>query len=170
MQTSSDNSSDTKLSTQGSTEVYRRVRKTKAGRILLGVTNLVFIALIFTAVYSAIPPAYNVGISSATVTSKPSAYVVTVSYTVTNNGFYEIDNFYVSITANDPYSNFVNSTQTVPVSIQRGYSQSGTVSLDLNLTYVSANPGNYNIVFTIHSEFAYGLIKFSVQSPQVVPL
>jgi hypothetical protein len=146
------------------------MRKTKAGKILLGITNLVFLVIMFTAVYSAIPPAYNVTLSPATLTSTPSAQIVSVSYTVTNNGFYDIGNFYLSLSAHDQSNNFVNETHSIPVSIQRGYSQTGTLNLDISQSYISSHHGNYNIVFTIHSEFAFGLIKFSVESPNVVPL
>lgn len=143
------------------------MRKTRVGRILIASANLVFLVMMLTAVYSAIPPAYNVVISSATVTPTPSAQVISVTYTVTNNGFYQIDNFYVSISVYDQGGNPVNSTKTTPESIQRGSFLSGAITLDISQSYITAHPGDYSIVFIIHSEFAYGLIKFSVERPSV---
>jgi hypothetical protein len=145
------------------------LRKTQAGRILLGITNLVILAIMFTTVYSAIPPAYSVGISPGTVTSTPSAQIISVDYSVTNNGFYAIDNFYVDLEVRDPSGAFVNSTRTVATSIQRGSSRAGNLNVTIAQSYISTHHGNYAFTLSIHSEFAYGLIKFSVQRPFVVP-
>jgi hypothetical protein len=153
-----------------SQEACDRVRKTKAGKIVLGVINIAFIIVLITAVYSAIPPAYNVGISPPTATPTSSGQTITVTYTVTNHGFYRIDNFYVQLLVANPSGQTVGNVQTVSTSIQTGSSVTGTISLDLTQSSISANPGNYAISVVINSEFAYGLIKFSVNAPQVISL
>jgi hypothetical protein len=150
--------------------VRDEVKKTRAGRIVLALTNIVFLAILATAVYSAVPPAYNVGISSFTVTPGSPVYVVSVSYTVSNNGFYEIDNFYVSISVNDQSGNFVNETSSLPTSVHLGSLVSGTINLNIAQAYIIAHPGDYSIVLKIHSEFAFGLMKFSRELPNVQTL
>ena len=147
------------------------MRRTTAGRILLGLINMTLIVVISTAVISAIPPAFNFTPGTLTgSTSPPNKYILSWSYSVTNDGFYRIDNLYVSLSVNDPDGNFLASNRTTPISIERGTTYVGVVELTLNQTYITANPGTYTVILVIHSEFAYGLIKFSLEVPSTISL
>jgi hypothetical protein len=147
-------------------EVPSRLRKTKVGRIALAVTNLAFLAILFTAVYSAIPPAFNFSPPTVTETSTASGRTYTANYTVMNNGFYEIENFYVVLSIRDPTNNLVNSTPSSPVAVPRGQASSGTIAVYISASYFNPHNGTYTITLTIHSEFAYGIIKFTIDVPQ----
>ena len=151
-------------------EVLGRLRKTRVGRIALAVTNLAFLAILFTAVYSAIPPAFN--FSPPTLTATPTSWgqTYTVGYAVTNNGFYEIENFYVVLSINDPTNNLVNATSSTPVAVPRSQTSSGTIAVSISTSYIGLHNGTYTITLAIHSEFAYGLIKFTIDVPQTVSL
>ena len=93
--------------------------------------------------------------------------MVSITYSVSNNGFYDIDNFYVRLTANLLNGTYVNGTQSIPVLIPRGSSKVGTINLNISQSYIALHHGDYVFTLTINSEFAYGLIKFSVQNQQV---
>jgi hypothetical protein len=143
----------------------KTMRKTTAGKALLGLVNIAFIAIAATAIISAIPPQYNFSLARLPDNVVGPVRTVTIRFNVTNNGFYDIGNFYVGLSVNGPTGVVLNSTQTNPTTIARNSPHSAVVSLDLNETYISANPGNYAFTIVVHSEFALGLIKMTVQAP-----
>jgi hypothetical protein len=146
------------------------MRKTTAGRILLALVNVAFLAIAATAIISAVPPQYNLQLGALPSSSTPTTLTVPMRFNVSNNGFYDISNFYVSFSASDPSGNPLNQTETPHVTIIRGTTYTYTATLDLNLTYIHAHPGAYSFVLMIHSEFAFGLIKFTVTAPMTQSL
>jgi hypothetical protein len=88
-----------------------------------------------------------------------------MGYTMTNNGFYAIDNFYVGMTIRGPTDEVVNYSRTTPVTIQRGATVTDTAMIDANLTYLGAHPGTYSITLDFHSEIAYGMMKVTISVP-----
>ena len=151
-------------------EVQRKLKKTKVGRFALTVTNLVFLAILFTAAYSAIPPAFNFSPPTIVPTATAWGETYTVGYTVTNNGFYQTENFYVTVSISDPTNNPVNSTHSIPIAVPRGQSSSGTIDVNISTSYINSHHGTYAITLAIHSEFAFGLIKFTIDVPRTVTL
>lgn len=141
------------------------MRKTTAGKALLGLVNIAFIAIAATAVISAIPPQYNFSLARLSDNVVGPIRTVTVRFNVTNNGFYDIGNFYVSLSVSGPTGLVLDAAQTPPTTIARSSTHSAVISLNLNETYISANHGNYAFLITVHSEFALGLIKMTVQAP-----
>nr|MDO8135761.1 hypothetical protein [Candidatus Njordarchaeum guaymaensis] len=142
------------------------MRKTTAGKIVIGLVNVAFIVVLATAVISVVPPAYNFSPGTITATPvSPSTLRLSMSYTVTNKGFYAIQNFYVQITVKGPTDEAINQTSTPPATIERGTSPTGTITINLNRTYITAHPGTYKVSFIIHSEFAYRLLKFTLEIP-----
>jgi hypothetical protein len=142
------------------------MRKTTAGKIVIGLVNVAFVVILATAVVSVVPPAYNFTPGTVTITSiSPSVSRVSMSYTVTNNGFYAIDNFYVEITVVGPTGVTVGENQTTPITIQRGTTPAGTILADLNQTSINLHHGVYQITLLIHSEFAFRLLKLTVSVP-----
>ena len=147
-----------------SSEDCELMRKTTAGKIVIGLVNVAFIAILATAVISAFPPAYGFSPGTMIVTPiSPSVTRVSMNYTVTNNGFYAIDNFYVGVTFLGPGGEHVGSNQTVPVTIQKGTSPTGTITVDLNQTLINLlpHPSTYSITVYLHSEFAFRLLKLT---------
>jgi hypothetical protein len=138
------------------------MRKTTAGRALLALVNIAFLAIAATAIYSAVPPQYSVKLVTLPTSSTSTTLTIPMEFNVTNTGFYDINNFYVILSPTDPSGHPLNSTQTIPVTIARGYTRVIPLALNLSLTYIHANPGNYIFEFRIHSEFAFGLIKFTI--------
>jgi hypothetical protein len=145
------------------------MRKTTAGKALLGLVNIVFIAIAATAVISAIPPQYNFTLAPVQYNDVGQVRVVNTSFNVTNNGFYDIGNFYVSLSVSDPTGLPLNSTQISLTTIRRGESRSVPIILNLNKTYIAAHTGPYAFLIVVHSEFALGLIKMTVQAPSTSP-
>jgi len=142
------------------------MRKTTAGKTVIGLVNVAFIVVLATAVISAVPPSYSFSPNPPTLTyPSPSVRRLSMSYTVTNNGFYAIQNFYVQITVKGPTDETINQTWTPPITIERGTSPTGTVTINLNNTYISAHSGTYKVSYTVHSEFAYRLLKFTLEIP-----
>jgi hypothetical protein len=142
------------------------MRKTTAGRTLLVLVNVVFIIVAATAIVSAIPPQYNVQLQTFPDYNTSTTLSIPIKITVTNNGFYDINNFYVIMNASNPSGTSKNQTETLPMTIRRGATLVSNVTLELNYTYIHANPGeDYSIVLKIHSEFAFGLIKFTISAP-----
>jgi hypothetical protein len=141
------------------------LRKTTAGKALLGLVNIAFIAIAATAVISAIPPQYNFSLARLPDNDVGLVRIVNIRFNVTNNGFYDIDNFYVSLSISGPTGLPLNSTQTSLATIGKGESRSVTIILNLNLTYINTHPGNYAFEIVVHSEFALGLIKMTVHAP-----
>jgi hypothetical protein len=148
------------------------MRKTTAGRALLGIVNIMFVAIAASAIISAVPPQYSLQITPIPSSPTPTILSIPVRFNVTNNGFYDINNFYVRMIASDPSGNSLNQTETPHVTIARSTAYSYTVILNLNYTYIQAHHGTYSFVLRIHSEFALGLIKFTVDAPmaQTLPL
>jgi hypothetical protein len=140
------------------------MRKTTAGRALLALVNIAFLVVAVTAVVSAIPPQYNVQLSPLPSSVSSTTLIIPMRVNVTNDGFYDINNFYVILSASDS-SGVLNQTETPHVTIARGTTYTYTVVLDLNYTYIHANPGDYYFQLEIHSEFAFGLIKFTITAP-----
>jgi hypothetical protein len=146
------------------------MRKTTAGRILLAFVNIAFIAFATTAIISSVPPQYNLQIAVLPSSTSSTALTIPVSFNVTNNGFYDINNFYIRMSANGPSGNLLNQTEGPHITIARGTTYTYDIMLGLNLTYVHENPGAYLFELAIHSEFAYGLIKFTVTAPMTQSL
>jgi hypothetical protein len=144
------------------------MRKTTAGKALLGLVNIVFIAIAATAVISAIPPQYNFTLGPVQYTDVGQVRIVNTRFNVTNNGFYDIGNFYVSLSVSSS-AGLLNSTQISLTTIRRGESRSVPIILDLNKTFITAHPGYYAFLIVVHSEFAFGLIKMTVQAPSTSP-
>jgi hypothetical protein len=141
------------------------MRKTTAGKAILTLVNVAFIVFLVSGIYSAIPPQYPLvpTIKVSTTLYPPDRMLITVDYNVTNNGLYTVDNFYIGLSVSDPSGHVVNGTWTSPVSIQPKHSiTNGVLSLFLNTTYIGTHPGNYTSSFTIHDEFAYGVLKFTL--------
>ena len=151
-------------------EVLGKLRKTRVGRVVLAITNLAFLVILFTAVYSAIPPAFNFSPPTITETSTASGRTYTANYAVTNNGFYEIENFYVVLSIRDPLNNLVNATPSTAVTVPRGQTSPGTAAVYISSSYFNSHNGIYTITLTIHSEFAYGIIKFTIDVPTTLTL
>jgi len=141
------------------------MRKTTAGRALLALVNIVFLTFAATAIVSSVPPQYNLQIAVLPSSTSSTTLTIPVSFNVTNNGFYDINNFYIRMSANGPSGNLLNETEGPHVTIARGTTYSYDIMLDLNLSYIHENPGTYLFQLAIHSEFAYGLIKFTVTAP-----
>jgi hypothetical protein len=141
------------------------MRKTTAGKAILTLVNVAFIVFLVSGIYSAIPPQYSLvpAIKVNTTLYPPDRLLITVNYNVTNDGFYPVNNFYIGLNVTDPDGHVVNGTKTSPVNIQPKDSvTNGVLSLFLNLTYIGLHPGNYTSTFTIHDEFAYGILKFTI--------
>nr|MDO8098197.1 hypothetical protein [Candidatus Njordarchaeota archaeon] len=145
------------------------MRKTAALKTILVLVNVAFIAFLASGIYSAIPPQYPLvpAIGINTTPYPPDRLLITVNYNVTNNGLYPVNNFYIglSVAGPTPSDQVVNKTLTPPVSIQpKGSITNGALSLFLNLTYISAHPGDYILTLTIHEEFAYGILKLTINA------
>lgn len=146
------------------------MRKTTAGRTVLALVNVAFLAIAATAIISAVPPQYNVQLAALPSSVSSTTLTVSVRFNVTNKGFYDINNFYVTMSASDPTGHLVNQTETPHATVARGITYTYTVILDLNLAYIHAHAGSYRFDLAIHSEFAYGLIKFTVTAPMTQSL
>jgi len=145
------------------------MRKTTAVKTILTLVNVAFIGFLATGIYSAIPPQYPLvpAIGINTTTLSPDRLLITVRYNITNNGLYPVNNFYIglSVAGPTPGSHVVNQSWTDHVSIPPKDSiTNGVLPLILNLTYIGANPGDYTLTFAFHSEFAYGILKVTINS------
>jgi len=146
------------------------MRKTTVGKTLLAIVNIAFLAFAATAIVSAIPPQYDLQIAVLPSSTSSTTLTIPLSFNVSNHGFYDINNFYIRISANGPSGTLLNQTEGPHITILKGATYTYNIALSLNLTYIHENPGAYLFQLAIHSEFAYGLIKFTVTAPMTQTL
>ncbi|WXG47636.1 MAG: hypothetical protein WED05_13445 [Candidatus Atabeyarchaeum deiterrae] len=140
------------------------MKMSTATKTIIALANVAFLAFAASTVISAVPPAFGFTPGARSQTGSPPNITITWDYAVVNNGFYNIDNFYVAIYLSN--STFSASNSTLPVSIPAGHPYNGVIILQI--TGLSSTPQLYQVTLIVHSEFAYSFMKYTLNATQSI--
>ncbi|MHA1840313.1 MAG: hypothetical protein ACTSYO_10250 [Candidatus Ranarchaeia archaeon] len=152
---------------------------TKAVKVTSLLMSLALVGFIGSVMYSLVPPqlaisppeSFSWGFDPANGTM-----YLSTNTTVTNNGFYPIDNLIVGLELVNSTGFLVVSSQTIPVNIPPGFSGLVQIHLPLNLTEILSSGAYHNMFvsdemnLTLTLSAAYAFQIFRIRLGLTTPL
>ena len=157
----------------------------KAVKITSLLMTLALVGFIGSVVYSLIPPQLSLALPDNIaweIDTENGTMYLTADTTVTNNGFYPIDNLTIGLELENSTGFLLVAAETIPVNIPAGSSEPIPIRLPINLTQILLSEGSQNmftsdtmnLTLFFSAAYAFQIFRINVglttQQPWIGPL